>query len=167
MHFKDKIRNFRNYTALTIFIFSLSSWEIYALPQGNLSDKKAQQGSSESNETEGFTPVAYIIQLSAHNASLASDYDDIARKNIFGIAWRGEAADNLKFAKQMGYHNIMYRQGMENLAQAKDIHFMFEKPENLMYNHLGIIINIEYAGSYFIRLKEENKPLDSVKFIKK
>jgi hypothetical protein len=100
------------------------------------------------SQTEAFSPVAYIIQLSSDNATLASDYDDIKRKNIFGICWRGEAADNLKFAKQMGYHNIQYRPGMQNLAEASGIQFMLQKPENLMTDKLGVTQVIRYATTY-------------------
>jgi hypothetical protein len=103
---------------------------------------------SESSSAEAFTPVAYIIQLSADNATLASDYDNIARKNIFGIAWRGDAADNLKYAKHMGYHTVTYRPGMQNLDDAAGIHFNIEKPENLMYNNLGVYLSIEYTKNY-------------------
>jgi hypothetical protein len=94
-----------------------------------------------SSAQETFTPVAYIIQLSDDNATLASDYDDIARKNFFGICWRGTAADNLRFAKQMGYHSLMWRPGMHNLQDASNIHFMLDKPENVIYPHLGEGVN--------------------------
>jgi hypothetical protein len=105
-------------------------------------------GISESQQAESFTPVAYIIQLSDDNATLASDYDDIKRKNIFGIAWRGAAADNLKFAKHMGYNTVTLRPGMHNLTEAAGIHFMIEKPENLILSHLGVPLAIQYARTY-------------------
>jgi hypothetical protein len=143
---KNKIRQSKNYIVLAITILVLSSWGItYRLHDDG---KKNLNELSGTDETAAFTPVAYIIQLSDDNATLAADYDDIARKNIFGIAWRGEAADNLKFAKQMGYHNIVHRPGMHNLADARDINFMIEKPENLMYGHLGVTLAIRYATTY-------------------
>lgn len=111
-------------------------------------DNMINAGITESAQEELFTPVAYIIQLSPDNASLASDYDDIKRKNIFGICWRGEAADNLKFAKHMGYHNVQYRLGMEDLTEASGIQFMLQKPENLMTADLGVTQVIRYATTY-------------------
>jgi hypothetical protein len=145
MSIRNKIQQSGNYLVLTVVILVLSSWSIsFRLHDG----KKALSELFEKSEAAVFTPVAYIIQLSDDNATLAADYDDIARKNIFGIAWRGAAADNLKFAKQMGYHNVMHRPGMQNLEDAKDIHFMLEKPENLMYSHLGVTLAIRYATTY-------------------
>jgi hypothetical protein len=148
MDFKNLIRKTTKYTSMAVAIVALTSWGILTMPNKNFPDKKSQQGVSENNEADAFTPVAYIIQLSSDNATLASDYDDIARKNIFGIAWRGDAADNLKFAKNMGYHTVTYRPGMQHLANAADIHFNIEKPENLMYNELGATLTITYSTTY-------------------
>lgn len=148
MNFKNKIRKCKNYAALSAAIVALTSWGIYNKPHDNSLDKKVHYELSENTDAEAFTPVAYIIQLSSDNASLASDYDDIARKNIFGIAWRGDAADNLKFAKHMGYHTVTYRPGMQHLANAADIHFNIEKPENLMYSELGATLTISYSKTY-------------------
>jgi hypothetical protein len=148
MAFSKRIQKSKKYIALAVVILALTSWGITTTQHHNLPEKADQHESSESTESAAFTPVAYIIQLSSDNATLASDYDDIKRKNIFGICWRGTAADNLRFAKQMGYHNIMYRPGMQDLAEATGINFMLEKPESLINGHLGVTLAIEYNKTY-------------------
>jgi len=54
-------------------------------------------------------------------------------RNFFGIAWRGEANDNLKFAKQMGYDYISLRGDMKNNNNATDMKFYIESPEYRVY----------------------------------
>jgi hypothetical protein len=145
---KTKHRNLIIIPVLTVISILLVSWIRIQHPPKSSCDQKILADNSANDQAAAFTPVAYIIQLSDDNASLAADYDDIKRKNIFGIAWRGDAADNLKFAKHMGYHIVTYRPGMQNLANASNIHFMIEKPENLMYSHLGVPYAIQYAKTY-------------------
>lgn len=55
--------------------------------------------------------------------------------NFYGIAWRGNSADNLAYAKQMGYRYVFYKSGMENeqVAKEQDTNFFIESPDiNLM-----------------------------------
>ena len=34
-------------------------------------------------------------------------------RNFFGISWRGNAQDNVDYARQMGYTSLFYMPGME------------------------------------------------------
>jgi hypothetical protein len=109
--------------------------------------------------------VAYIIQLSSDNATLASDYDDISRKNIYGICWRGEYEDNLKFAKQMGYSHVMYQDGMENSPLSSGLYFLLQKPENMICPHLNVSAVISLNRTYPIeqqKIYRENFALKSL-----
>ncbi len=54
-------------------------------------------------------------------------------RNFYGIAWDGKPADNLTYAKQMGYDYIIYAGGMENEENATNIRFYFESPEYMVY----------------------------------
>jgi hypothetical protein len=86
--------------------------------------------------------------LSPENATLAPDYEDIKRKNIYGICWRGNPEDNLKFARQMGYSHVMYQAGMENSPLASDMYFLLQKPENMICPHLNVSPVIYLSRSY-------------------
>lgn len=53
--------------------------------------------------------------------------------NFFGIAWRGTAEENLKFAAQMGYDAVFYRSAMEDDPNADSLAFYLESPEYHVY----------------------------------
>ena len=58
---------------------------------------------------------------------------DNAYQNFYGIAWRGKAADNLRFARQMGYDYVFYQKGMKNSPLAAGLKFYIEGPEYHVY----------------------------------
>ncbi len=49
--------------------------------------------------------------------------------SFYGISWRGKPSDNLKYAREMGYHYVIYQHGMENDPDARGIYFYIEEPE--------------------------------------
>jgi hypothetical protein len=146
MYNRNIIKKLLNSSLVLLAILTLTSSGHHKSRHPDESD--LQSGNEFSENKDAFKPVAYIIQLSSDNATLAADYDQIARKNIYGIAWEGTASDNLKYAKHMGYSHIMYQAGMEELDEARDIFFMLEKPENLLYPYLGISLVIQYDKTY-------------------
>jgi hypothetical protein len=89
-----------------------------------------------------------VADFSNDNATLATNYNEISLRNIYAICWRGTAADNLKYSKQMGYHQIQYIDGMENLPDATGIRFMLQKPDNLLTKDLGVKQVIQYGSTY-------------------
>ena len=54
-------------------------------------------------------------------------------RNVYGIAWRGTADENLDFARQMGYTHVFYQWGMERNPKAKGFKFFIESPEYAVY----------------------------------
>ncbi|GHT23549.1 hypothetical protein FACS189430_07000 [Bacteroidia bacterium] len=86
-------------------------------------------------------------------------------RNFYGITWEGKPADNLSFAKQMGYEYIMYAPNMENDENATNIRFYLESPEYSVYPvHRSIYKNKTYseaekeAYSKFAALKDASLP---------
>lgn len=49
--------------------------------------------------------------------------------HFYGIVWRGRPADNLKYARQMGYEYVFYQPGMENEPESRGMRFFLESPE--------------------------------------
>lgn len=84
-------------------------------------------------------------------------------RNFYGIAWDGKPADNLAYAKQMGYDYIIYAAGMENEENATNIRFYFESPEYTVYPRY-VDRNKEYSPeeqqvmSSFCVLKDASLP---------
>jgi hypothetical protein len=54
-------------------------------------------------------------------------------RDFYGIAWNGNAHDNLMFVKQMGYGYVFYQRGMEKDPLAKDLKFYIETPQYSIY----------------------------------
>jgi len=71
---------------------------------------------------------AYIVTLDVGVArSPASD-----PRFFYGICWQGEPAENLAFAKAMGYQAVFYQDGMEAENGARDIGFIIEGPQSFI-----------------------------------
>jgi len=68
-----------------------------------------------------FIVLSLLIPLSF---AYAYDY-----RYFYGVVWRGLASDNIKFAKQMGYHYVANQAGMRLLPEAKDTKFYVINPE--------------------------------------
>jgi hypothetical protein len=66
-------------------------------------------------------------------------------RDFYGITWRGNAHDNLLFAKQMGYGYVFYQRGMENDPLAKDLKFYIESPQ---YSAYPVSRNIDVRKVY-------------------
>ena len=64
-------------------------------------------------------------------AGQADPRDDF--RNFYGISWRNSPADNLAYARQMGYRYVFYQSGMEKLPQASGMRFYLESPEYSAY----------------------------------
>jgi hypothetical protein len=57
-------------------------------------------------------------------------------RNFYGICWRGNAHENLAYARQMGYDYVFYQPGMENDPLASGMRFYLETPEYLIYDRV-------------------------------
>ena len=66
-------------------------------------------------------------------------------RNFYGVSWRGNAKDNLAYAKQMGYDYIFYQRGMEKYADADNLYFYIETPEYMLYDRT---IDINQVSTY-------------------
>lgn len=79
-----------------------------------------------------------IVLSSSSWAALDDDY-----KFFYGISWKGSACDNVKYAKNMGYHYLMLQPGMKDCLDAKDMYFYVESPD---YPSLGFSRNIDLVS---------------------
>lgn len=50
-------------------------------------------------------------------------------RNFYAVVWRGTSSDNLRYAKQMGYHYVAHQSNMQQLPEAKDTKFYLMNPE--------------------------------------
>ena len=95
---------------------------------------------------------AYVIHLSSETEpAVASDYDDLLPRFIYGICWAGEVEDNLKFAKQMGHKYVIYPKQvgkMEEHPLSSDLYFLIQKPENALNKALGVDLALKIKGKY-------------------
>jgi len=76
--------------------------------------------------------IVSVFFMVIFSTIVAADY-----RNVYGIAWRGTAEDNIKFANQMGYDYVFYRDSdppkMEDCPEAHDKRFYLESPEYRVY----------------------------------
>ena len=61
--------------------------------------------------------------------SNARDY-----RNFYGISWRGNAHENLVYARQMKYDYVFYQAGMEKDTLSNGLYFYLETPEYFTYS---------------------------------
>lgn len=121
------------------------------------------------NKAETPSGRGYIIQLETTPApAVAANYDELTCRHVFMIAWNGKSADNLKYARQMGYKRLAYRKGMENVPEAADMYFILESPESNAIKKLGaenqVVIKKDYSKEVqemyknFFSLRNANAP---------
>ena len=88
-----------------------------------------------------------VINSSAELSS--KDY-----RNFYGIVWRGNPLDNLKFAKQMGYHYVAYQSNMNKMSEAKDTKFYVVNPE-LDVSPVSIALDLSETFSSYQKILYE------------
>jgi hypothetical protein len=65
-------------------------------------------------------------------------------RNFYGICWRGNSSENIKYAKSMGYDFVFYQGGMEDDINSKGLGFYLETPEYMIYPR-KVDVNKEYS----------------------
>lgn len=84
-------------------------------------------------------------------------------RNFFGISWRGNAQDNVDYARQMGYTSLFYMPGMERCKNVEGLKFYLESPEYATYQR-SVDISKKYSPEKireletFAALKDASKP---------
>ena len=84
-------------------------------------------------------------------------------RNFFGISWRGNAQDNVDYARQMGYTSLFYMPGMEKCKNVEGLKFYLESPEYATYQR-SVDISKKYSPEKireletFAALKDASKP---------
>lgn len=88
----------------------------------------ANEPSKPANEAEAAKPVpAKGAAPDIPNYSM-DDY-----RNFFGLCWISSVDETLRYAKQMGYRHVYYKDGMEKHPLSKGMFFVMESPEYSVY----------------------------------
>lgn len=95
----------------------------------------------------GLKLLSWFVVLLTVVSFAAADSDF---RNVFAIHWRGNACDNLAYAKQMGYDYVMYQSSMERcpVELRRNMHFYFENPDASAATSKFNIWNIDVTKAY-------------------
>lgn len=75
-------------------------------------------------------------------------------RNFFGISWRGNAQDNVDYARQMGYTSLFYMPGMEKCKNVEGLKFYLESPEYATYQR-----SVDISKNTLLRKSGNWRPL--------